>query len=309
MKLVGFVGNDFNVDQLTALGANVQHRGSFVANLVVRPYNAHIQFDSYDENRYRPYLQLDAELIGGRGSFGNDVTEFGYRENDYLNRSIRYDFTDHELAMLVEKGLYQPDFEVPEIFTDTDFEIPIEMDITEVELNGNRLIYASYDMISDLQTDSEKSGYNLVEYFEEQHYESEKSNDFEDQYVDENEFVAEVAERQAEDEVTEPVVEEKPVVEPVVVYENEIDVIASLDIDNVLGDDKLEIEDIIQDKSAPSEPILTNHNVRKQDVVDATEEFDAAKANTARIAREALEESHEREESQGLSPDVDAPEW
>ena len=94
-----------------------------------------------------------------------------------------------------------------------------------------------------------------------------------------------------------------------VVYENEIDVIASLGIDDVFTDDKLEIEDIIQDKSAPSEPILTNHNVRKQDVVDATEEFDAAKANTARIAREALEESHEREESQGLSPDVDAPEW
>ena len=309
MKLVGFVGNDFNVDQLTALGANVQHRGSFVANLVVRPYNAHIQFDSYDENRYRPYLQLDAELIGSRGSFGNDVTEFAYRENDYLNRSIRYDFTDYELALLVEKGLYQPDFEVPEIFTDTDFEIPIEMDITEVELNGNRLIYASYDMISDLQTDSEKSGYNLVEYFEEQHYENEKSNDFEDQYVDENEFVAEIAEREVEDEVTEPVVEEKPVVEPMVVYENEIDVIASLGIDDVFTDDKLEIEDIIQEKSAPSEPILTNHNVRKQDVVDATEEFDAAKANTARIAREVLEEYHEREESQGLSPNVDAPEW
>ena len=309
MKLVGFVGNDFNVDQLTALGANVQHRGSFVANLVVRPYNAYIQFDSYDENRYRPYLQLDAELIGGRGSFGNDVTEFGYRENDYLNRSIRYDFTDHELALLVEKGLYQPDFEVPEIFTDTDFEIPIEMDITEVELNGNRLIYASYDMISDLQTDSEKSGYNLVEYFEEQHYENEKSNDFEDHYVDENEFVAEIAEREVEDEVTEPVVEEKPVVEPMVVYENEIDVIASLGIDDVFTDDKLEIEDIIQEKPAPSEPVITNNNIRKQDVVSATDEFDAAKANTARIAREVLEEYHEREESQGLSPDVDAPEW
>ena len=309
MKLVGFVGSDFNVDQLTVLGANVQHRGSFVANLVVRPYNAHIQFDSYDENRYRPYLQLDAELIGGRGSFGNDVTEFGYRENDYLNRSIRYDFTDHELALLVEKGLYQPDFEVPEIFTDTDFEIPIEMDITEVELNGNRLIYASYDMISDLQTDSEKSGYNLVEYFDEQHYENEKSNDFEDHYVDENEFVAEIAEREVEDEVTEPVVEEKPVVEPMVVYENEIDVIASLGIDDVFTDDKLEIEDIIQEEKAPSEPVITNNNIRKQDVVSATDEFDAAKANTARIAREVLEEYHEREESQGLSPDVDAPEW
>ena len=309
MKLVGFVGNDFNVDQLTALGANVQHRGSFVANLVVRPYNAYIQFDSYDENRYRPYLQLDAELIGGRGSFGNDVTEFGYRENDYLNRSIRYDFTDHELALLVEKGLYQPDFEVPEIFTDTDFEIPIEMDITEVELNGNRLIYASYDMISDLQTNSEKSGYNLVEYFEEQHYENEKSNDFEDHYVDENEFVAEIAEREVEDEVTEPVVEEKPVVEPMVVYENEIDVIASLGIDDVFTDDKLEIEDIIQEEKAPSEPVITNNNIRKQDVVSATDEFDAAKANTARIAREALEGSHERDESQGLSPDMDASDW
>ena len=305
MKLVGFVGNDFNVDQLEALGANVQHRGTFDAVLMVRPYNAHIQFDSYDENRYRPYLQLDAELVGGKGSFGNDVTEFAYREEDYLNRSVRYDFTDEELSILVKKGLYQTEFEVPALFTDTDFEIPMQMDITEVELNGNRLIYASYDMISDLQTDSAQSNYDLAEYFDEQYYERNRENDFEAQFDSQydNQFKAQT-EVEAE-QLTEEVIEQKPIVESVKIeHENEIDNIAQLSLDDMIKEDVSEIKEIIgevEKEKAPSEPVITNSGIR-----NATEEYDSGKANSERIMREALAEAHEREEQSygGLTPDV-----
>ena len=105
MKLVGFTGSDFNVNQLEALGANIEHMGSVEGSLIVTPYNAYIAFDSYDEGRYRPYLVLDTEIQGAKGDFAHGITEFRYREKDRLNRSVRYDFTDAELSVLVKKGL------------------------------------------------------------------------------------------------------------------------------------------------------------------------------------------------------------
>lgn len=310
MKLVGFVGNDFNVDQLESLGANVQHHGTVNASLIVVPYNAHIQFDSYDEARYRPYLQLDAEIHGGRGSLGNDITEFLYREDDRLNRSIRYDFTDDELSLLVKKGLYYPDFEVPSLFTDTEFEIPVEMDITEVELNDKRLVYASFDMISDLQTDSEKSGYDLVNYFEKQDLDYQRTTDFEEEqqvvipeYQEETEIVS-------EDKQEEQIVEQKPVVEPVKVYESPIEEIADINIGSILEDTKSdEIDDIVGDKDdkrhkAPKDPVLTSHGVR-----NISEELDAGKARTKEMLHNAMTPDLENgTDFGGISPDEDSHE-
>lgn len=319
MKLVGFVGNDFNVDQLETLGATIQHHGTVNGVLVVVPYNAYIQFDSYDETRYRPYLQLDAEIHGGRGQFGNDITEFTYREDDRLNRSVRYDFTDRELALLVEKGLYYPDFEVPSIFTDTEFEVPMDMEITEVELNGKRLVYASFDMISDLQTDSDKSGYDLVSYFEVQQFDRE--------HVQENsfEYESQAVEHEVQDEVEKQEVVEvqsKNVVEkyePVVVYEDPINKFAAVEINDVLNDSKTEIEDIMKDETvevkdvksdmeteAPKEPTVSNHGIR-----NVTDEYDAGKARQNEINREAVDEKAEAEfMGGGLSggePEMDQP--
>ena len=309
MKLVGFVGNDFNVDQLESLGANVQHHGTVNASLIIVPYNAHIQFDSYDEARYRPYLQLDAEIYGGRGSLGNDITEFLYREDDRLNRSVRYDFTDEELSLLVKKGLYYPDFEVPSLFTDTEFEIPMEMDITEVELNDKRLVYASFDMISDLQTDSEKSGYDLVNYFEEQEFDRQRTTDFE---LEEEQQIA-IPEYQeetkvvSEDKQEEQEVEQKSVVEPVKVYESPIEEIADISIGSILDDTKsTEIDGIVDDETrdAPKEPMLTSHGVR-----NVSDELDAGKARTAEMLHNAMTQDLESNSGfGGISPDQDQDE-
>ena len=304
MKLVGFAGNDFNIAQLEALGANIQHRGTFAANLVVRPYNAYIQFGSYDENRYRPYLQLDAELCGGRGSFGDGITEFVYREDDRLDRSVRYDFTDRELAILVEKGLYHPEFEVPQLFTDTEFEIPMEMDIVEVELNGNRLVYASYDMISDLETNSEKSGYDLVTYFDQFDYEAHTPtvmNEVENPFVFENELQDDVAVEEQQEQ-QEEMVEERHAAEPDKVYENEADVVADLVLDEIMADEASEeIKDVVAEiEKTPSVPVITKSGIR-----NVTDELDAGKANSERMLREALDASEH--EHQDLAPDMDDP--
>ena len=168
MKLVGFTGYDFNVNQLESLGATVTHLGNVQSSLIATPYKAYIEYGSYDETRYRPYLVLDTEIQGAVGDFSNGITEFRYRDEDKLLRSVNYHFTDEELGVLASKGLYNPNFEVPELFTDTDFEIPIDLDIYLVNMNDKTMVYASYDMISDLQTDSKHSGYDLAQYFDKQ---------------------------------------------------------------------------------------------------------------------------------------------
>lgn len=168
MKLVGFVGKDINVKQFEALGASVKKYDGVSGNLIFRPYNAYIDFDSYDENRYRPYLHLDGDICGASGFNIGDIDGYVYRDDDKLSRAVRYDFTDDELSILVKKGLYQSDFKVPELFTNTDFEIPITMNLDVVETLDHRIVYADYDMVSDFVINSETSDYVLAEYFDDQ---------------------------------------------------------------------------------------------------------------------------------------------
>jgi hypothetical protein len=168
MKLVGFVGKDINVKQFEALGASVKKYDGVSGNLIFRPYNAYIDFDSYDENRYRPYLHLDGDICGASGFNIGDIDGYVYRDDDKLSRAVRYDFTDDELAILVKKGLYQADFKVPELFTNTDFEIPIVMNLDVVETMDHRIVYADYDMVSDFVINSKTSDYVLAEYFDDQ---------------------------------------------------------------------------------------------------------------------------------------------
>lgn len=187
MKLVGFTGYDFNVNQLESLGADVEHIGIVKSSLIATPYNAYIAYGSYDDTRYRPYLVLDTEIKGAIGDFSNGITEFRYRDDDKLLRAVNYEFTDEELSILVSKGLYNKDFEVPELFTDTDFEIPIDLDVYLVNVNDKTMVYASYDMISDLKTNSKESEYDLVQYFDKQvqdTYDFDLEDDYEETYID-----------------------------------------------------------------------------------------------------------------------------
>lgn len=304
MKLVGFTGSDFNVNQLEALGANIEHVGSVESSLIVTPYNAYITFDSYDEGRYRPYLVLDAEIQGAKGNFGHGITEFRYREKDRLNRSVRYDFTDSELSVLVRKGLYNPDFQTPELFVDTDFEIPVTMDVSIVRMEDNVLVYGSYDMISDLRTNSEKSGYdNLVTYFDDQQVDiTVKHNDFDDEYtLGDNTYVYEPEVDsydngfETEDDVVEHNVEVEPEVQEEMnvtpeVVQSPIERLTHVNLDSILDNKTREIDKYVDDvettivekhevehAEAPSQPSIVSHSVK---VDDAVNDFDAAKAST-----------------------------
>lgn len=273
MKLVGFTGSDFNVNQLEALGANIEHMGSVEGSLIVAPYNAYIAFDSYDEGRYRPYLVLDSEIQGAKGDFGHGITEFRYREKDRLNRSVRYDFTDYELSVLVGKGLYNPEFQTPELFVDTDFEIPVTMDVSIVRLEDNVLVYGSYDMISDLRTNSEKSGYdNLVTYFDDQQVDINlEHDDVNDEFtLGDNTYVYEPEfdpyDNQVEDEHevqehtvdVEPEVEEEAVSVTPEVVQSPIERLTHVNLDSILEDKTHEVDKYDDDAETT---IVEKHNV------------------------------------------------
>lgn len=318
MKLVGFIGNDINASQFEALGASVEKYESVSGNLIFKPYNAYIQFDSYDENRYRPYLQLDAEICGGNGFKIDDIDGFVYREDDKLNRSVRYDFTDEELSILVKKGLYQVDFQVPELFTDTDFEIPMTMDLVVVKTAEHRIVYADYDMVSDFTTNSEISGYDLVQYFADQQVDLdlakskevelenetgfgynfddfgrqfddnslEESTDVEHEELNVDEFSDESVDVEAQSEDLKPKV-----------YEHEVDKLPTLNIDSILErhNSNLNVEDSQSDvdepKKAPSEPEIINSEIRT--MFNAADEFDSAKANTQNMLNGSEEHKYE----------------
>lgn len=317
MKLVGFIGNDINASQFEALGASVEKYESVSGNLIFKPYNAYIQFDSYDENRYRPYLQLDAEVCGGNGFKIDDIDGFVYREDDKLNRSVRYDFTDEELSILVSKGLYQVDFQVPELFTDTDFEIPMTMDLVVVKTSEHRIVYADYDMVSDFTTNSEISGYDLVQYFADQQVDLDlaKSKDvelenetgfaynfddfgrqFDDNSLEESTDVEH--EEPNVDEVSDESVDVEAQSEDLKpkVYEHEVDKLPTLNIDSILErhNSNLNVEDnqsdVDEPKKAPSEPEIINSEIRTE--VNATDEFDSAKINTQNMLNSSEEYEH-----------------
>lgn len=318
MKLVGFIGNDINASQFEALGASVEKYESVSGNLIFKPYNAYIQFDSYDENRYRPYLQLDAEICGGNGFRIDDIDGFVYREDDKLNRSVRYDFTDEELAILVEKGLYQVDFQVPELFTETDFEIPITMDLVVVKTAEHRIVYADYDMVSDFTTNSEISEYNLVQYFADQQVDLDVMKSKEDEVEAQNGFGYNFDDfgrrfddesfeesTDVENEVSEMVESDDKVVDVETksedlkseVYEHEVDKLPKLNIDSILENHNsvLSIDDEQSDadesKKAPSEPEITNSEIRN--VINAVDEFDSAKVNNQNMMDSAEEHQFE----------------
>ena len=329
MKLVGFTGYDFNVNQLESLGAKVTHLGNVKSNLIATPYKAYIDYGSYDETRYRPYLVLDTEIQGAVGDFSNGITEFRYRDEDKLLRSVHYDFSDEELGVLARKGLYNPEFEVPSLFTDTDFELPIDLDIYLVNIDDKTMVYASYDMISDLKTNSEKSGYDLAQYFDEQtdyeisndsdyaknvDYESEYNSGYYHDYEDEQVYIHadgtsvdnELEKNQGDYELSpdDSVLNETETVE---VQLGNIDGLPKIDLDKVVADSyhvKTAVEEFCSvdlNKTLDSsfventETIVEKHERENEaNVVNAVDDFDSA-----RISTEALKSGY------SLSPDIE----
>ena len=209
------------------------------------------------------------------------------------------------MSVLVGKGLYNPEFQTPELFVDTDFEIPVTMDVSIVRLEDNVLVYGSYDMISDLRTNSEKSGYdNLVTYFDDQQVDINlEHDDVNDEFtLGDNNYVYKPEfdpyDNQVEDEHevqehtvdVEPEVEEEEVNVTPEIVQSPLERLTHINLDSILEDKNHEVDKYVDDAEttivekhevehaeAPSQPSIESHSVKLDDVVT---NYDAAKALT-----------------------------
>lgn len=288
MKVVGFGGDDFNLDQLSRLGVDVRPQHSVNGYLIAVPFSTYIDYGSYDEQRYRPHLKLNVEIHGAKGDFGNGVTEFRYRPSDRFTRSIQFDFTDAELGELATKGLFHPDFQTPDAFTDTELEIPMELSVTTLDINGKMFAYADFDKVSDIRTNSKDSEYNLAAYFEHQSLEPVKEED-----------TAELARQdvEAEHETKElirfsvPAAEipvqtvEKEVVEETPVEETALE---NLGVEEVLNNEHAldEIKEIVQTPQEDSSEAETEAENEDEDEQKGDEQETAVQATETAVAQE-----------------------
>lgn len=134
--------------------------------------NAYMAANSwYDrENPGRPYMHLVGECDSIRGDMPYGVSELTFENTKGIPVDFIYEFTNDELANLVQKGLYSRGFACPDILYQSVMEMPITCDLTVVrpQMSGDiPIIFADIKNKEHILTNSEQSQYDITSYFEE----------------------------------------------------------------------------------------------------------------------------------------------
>lgn len=134
--------------------------------------NAYMGANSwYDrDNPGRPYMHLVGECDSIRGDMPYGVSELTFENTKGIPVDFIYEFTNDELANLVQKGLYSRGFACPDILYQSVMEIPITCDLTVVrpQMSGDiPIIFADIKNKEHILTNSEQSQYDITSYFEE----------------------------------------------------------------------------------------------------------------------------------------------
>lgn len=174
----------------------------------------------------RPYLHLMGYLNSVNGQMPYGITKFIPKDKPYGD--IIYEFSNSELASLVDKGLYERDFKVPDKLTGAKLEIPVTCDFALVKPDKETntvLVYGKIKNTNDLHISSRNTDYVFA-------------NDFEkaESLLPHKDVVkSETAEKQQEDELAKSSIDfGKP--------DNAID----------FGDDELDDNPVFDDQDAPS---------------------------------------------------------
>lgn len=134
--------------------------------------NAYMGANSwYDrDNPGRPYMHLVGECDSIRGDMPYGVSELTFENTKGIPVDFIYEFTNDELANLVQKGLYNRGFACPDILYQSVMEMPITCDLTVVrpQMSGDiPIIFADIKNKEHILTNSEQSQYDITSYFEE----------------------------------------------------------------------------------------------------------------------------------------------
>lgn len=217
--IVGILNQKWNLETQS-------YKGKAVGQVVMQ--TAGLNFHSKKEN-YRPYLYLEGLVESLKGDFPEEIGEITFDPTDQPKMIGVYDFSQEELKMLVDKGLYTSDFEVPALITDRETFFELDMDVNVSVISGEMLdtplVMATVDNCYDLVLNTDNTGYQLAQYFEKQAeatYKNEYSRvapetslENEDELLLDPESVFEAKELGSPTVTTEPVVEEEDELEEV----------------------------------------------------------------------------------------------
>ena len=123
---------------------------------------------------HRPYLKLRGYVNRLYGEFPYGITEvdFGLGGVGETKPDVEfnYNFTDDELAILTQKGLFNKDFKVPVVLTEQEFsELPLECDVLSVppeRQDDAPLLFIGINSAYEIPLNSKNSGYELTGYFD-----------------------------------------------------------------------------------------------------------------------------------------------
>lgn len=172
---MGVVVPGYSADGLLARKARSSFQNSLVQERDVRgEANVRVTSAYFSFADVRPVLMLDGRVESVRGIFPFDVREVEFLE-EYLQPevSVSYNLTNEELAKLCMYGLFDHGRrgpEVPEIFIDNIFELPVTCDCVGLEPSEEEekapLLFVQVKDPLQMQTSSEESGYEIQDYFE-----------------------------------------------------------------------------------------------------------------------------------------------
>lgn len=122
------------------------------------------------ETRFRPYLHLTGQLRSVRLA---QALPFGINEVTYDRAHAEkvdayYEFDDAQLVTLAGKGYFNSDFGVPEQVSGIEWELPARVDAMVLAPKGPEeqpVVFVNIHEVSNLETDLERSGYDIAEYF------------------------------------------------------------------------------------------------------------------------------------------------
>lgn len=147
----------------------VKQYGDMPATLKFETEDAFIEFQNNGRS-VTPYLVLMGRPVSVEGEFPWDVSTVEYASKlDRRLMSYRYEFTRDNLAALAAKGMFEPEFETPDVLRHNLFELPCSVSCVAVGPASEAdfpVVFVSLNPGS-LLCDDEMSGYVIDEYFEE----------------------------------------------------------------------------------------------------------------------------------------------
>lgn len=136
---------------------------------VIENKAAYIAFNSPWDKHHpnKPYLHIIGQLSGLNGTLPYGIDGVIYQDKQQVD--MYYDFDKMQLASLVAKGLYEPNFKVPDAIKDSEMNLLVDCNFKILKPENSRdlpIMFGQIDNLRNIEINYANSGYDLAKYFE-----------------------------------------------------------------------------------------------------------------------------------------------